>query len=1236
MEDSYVGKSIRVRYGGGWMEGFIDEYHPDRGYHVQYFDGDDAWIPSVNDANVQVEMEDNVAEQKDNGDLDDIDFFDRQEELGDVDVPGLSEPEEQNMNEDEDEEELHIIPSNSVPKKSNSRPSSSHHSLADPGLQDDLDLNMNLEEDEGIPLDDDILMGEDLDEDIMLKTADEYDDMHPTQNNDNDKNNLHVVVHTYEGNEEEGEELDHPSLASGRKSSSSRSEEKMLTPRQQQEEEEEDEVREESPEDEVPVYHNLEYYQEKIHDIISSQSVYLQNNNILLVGSVLSASFHDNNTTNDNDKEAKKSAKETSYDYKQVEGGRASATSASSSSLLKKSGSKSNKELLKKQEMFFRVLFIEGGNQPIMFRCKTPIFTSHNAIVLKHQVDEDLLPKWKENIFRCDLIMPVIPSYPSSSSNDAALLNKKSSTGSLTGRGGKQQQSSQQGRLLATVAESKNERDSREADNEDNDDDLENHHTASFPISGEIMISVYRSRGENGGNDLIGQISFDLKKMSKTGTYEYYNELCEGRCYQGKYPLTSTSSLTNKKEIIGEIELLLSIAWKIPSLTDQYDQQQRRIPSSSSQSIARPKSASAAAIAANASSSSLKKGAEAKGIAITTKKPSTTAATKTKKNDSSKNFISANLGKQREEQRRIDIANKKLLHSIQKLSGKTSGAAYVKQPNDGKQPSSSVAPNKTAVMVNNFMNEEKATCSVSGGGGGGGGGGSGKGNNTQEQKLYEKYLHTYLLLKKSISEEDENIKFLKGKVSNYNLQIKKYQLNIEKIKSYSNTGGGGSGSSVTSSGSNLSRTSGKGRSAQGMMMASSTPIRKQLPSSSASIDYSSQQKISSSSFAVGNQSSKQTNRIGGAKGEDEGREDNTTVMDAEYQSIKEEYDMLQKLRKSLLQRIRNAKEIYQSYYQTINISKNQQKKIDARILAIRGTGTMISDDGRENEDGITTIAAPFDENHSQFEAITSARRNGKHGKSRRDEESKQQQNQEEEEEDDDDVEIFQQVIALLSEKQCYSELINENLEFYNFQSNYEENKAILLIMQEKLSSLNKEISELKQQKEVITGMKLSLDDNSSSRPSTSQGNPSRTPGKPEEKTSSSSSLSSGLVITNIDDDQEVLEKREQIYYLKTLQYSSQKENQLNLLLNQMKENEIQLMYLQMKQKERKDRMIQEGGSGSGLGNSSSVSSILQLSPSRTSEDLLLNYSRSQQSIELANSVSKGKLSDRKIEERKRE
>ena len=49
----YVGKSIRVFWEDDdeWYSGAVDNYHPDRGWHVQYYDGEDEWLTSM-DKNV--------------------------------------------------------------------------------------------------------------------------------------------------------------------------------------------------------------------------------------------------------------------------------------------------------------------------------------------------------------------------------------------------------------------------------------------------------------------------------------------------------------------------------------------------------------------------------------------------------------------------------------------------------------------------------------------------------------------------------------------------------------------------------------------------------------------------------------------------------------------------------------------------------------------------------------------------------------------------------------------------------------------------------------------------------------------------------------------------------------------------------------------------------------------------------------------------------------------------------
>ena len=51
--------------------------------------------------------------------------------------------------------------------------------------------------------------------------------------------------------------------------------------------------------------------------------------------------------------------------------------------------------------LFFKVLFVEGGNQPAMFRCKTPIYTSTAPVG-----NESSWPAWKNARFRFDMLMP--------------------------------------------------------------------------------------------------------------------------------------------------------------------------------------------------------------------------------------------------------------------------------------------------------------------------------------------------------------------------------------------------------------------------------------------------------------------------------------------------------------------------------------------------------------------------------------------------------------------------------------------------------------------------------------------------------------------------------------------------------------------------------------------------------------------------------------------------------------
>ncbi|RYG62547.1 hypothetical protein EON64_17665, partial [archaeon] len=74
--------------------------------------------------------------------------------------------------------------------------------------------------------------------------------------------------------------------------------------------------------------HDLEYYQSKNRDQISSLCPYLHPNTVLLVGTVLSATF------------------------------------------------RPNLSFCAEDAVSFKVLYVEASTQPMLFRCKTPIYTS--------------------------------------------------------------------------------------------------------------------------------------------------------------------------------------------------------------------------------------------------------------------------------------------------------------------------------------------------------------------------------------------------------------------------------------------------------------------------------------------------------------------------------------------------------------------------------------------------------------------------------------------------------------------------------------------------------------------------------------------------------------------------------------------------------------------------------------------------------------------------------------------
>ena len=1127
MEYNAVGKSVRILNSGDWVEGFIDEYHPSRGYHIQYFDGDSAWVKRL-DKGIQIlseeqeepEQQQNVDEDDNlEDDLDEINFF--QQQQGQHQQPQA----QQRSVHEEDEDELVVIPNkvesrknskskvpdldlppthpkgntaaagpnsnrtNSKPasvagsrqpsrpaSQPNSRPASakSQRSTTAEIMQADEKPSSRRESfkqtasavEEPLPLEDELLMQDDLDDAIMYKTVDGEET--------DDAANSRVIVNAVD--------MSTPTKRSPRYNFTDDSLLNEFKESPRREFSHHDEVEELGVEDEeefVPdhLLHDLDYYQERSREIIVAQSVLLQPSSILLVGSILSANISV-------DPAAPSDQRRQSKDFE-----------------AKGSGPLPS-------EMFFRVLFIEGGNQPIMFRCKTPIFTSNNAI------SRDMHPIWRENVFRCDMLMPV-PAPPATSSASTA-TKKKPSTAAAGKRPG-----------LTTIAEGKSEASSKRADQNDEEgdegEDQQENHTAPFPVSGDIVISVYRVR-LNGGNDLMGQIVIDLKKMAKNGTYEYFNEICEGRCYSGKYPLVAAQG---NGATVGEIELHLAIAWKIPPV----DPSNRRSRSnlSTSQEI-RPKSAVSVATGKRTA-------------ATGTQNPKTvTIAGPKKVVPEQRKFISAQAKRQRDQQKKIDMENMKLQSRIQNLSGHTSGIAYTKGDKTAQTIASVSGKSKPAPLVNNF---------IGGGGGSVNGGAAGPEGAANEKKVYEKYLQLLNRMKKSVADEESEILSTKAKLNNCNIQIKKFQSSIEKIKSF-----GPGGGSVVSGTSRMSRaTSARGRESKDIAPA------KENTSQRGALDSKSSRQSKQHDDGEGNEYEREAF---------ERHDQPETPTDPEHASIKEEYDMLQKIRKSLVDRIIKAKEVYQTFFFHENLQQSQQEKILHRIHSIQALGG-----------GDEPLAQPFDENNSQFEKLVhSPRANGKgNGAGTGGWE-------------ENDLEVFHQLVALLQERSFFEEQVQENIELLSLQSNYEEYNQTFLFLQERLLSLGKEVQQLQADKERIVQQSSQL--TATTTPATRGAQRS---GRGVSRAGGSEAAT--LAAMAEAEEEEVQEKRNLIFFLQSLHASYEKEQQMNQILAQIKENELALMYMQMKQKEREENKRIDG-------NLSAISSIPNISQNRSQGSLAIS------------------------------
>ena len=317
-------------------------------------------------------------------------------------------------------------------------------------------------------------------------------------------------------------------------------------------------------------------------------------------------------------------------------------------------------------KILYKVLFVEGGSQPTMFRCKTPVFTSVGVNELFH-------PIWNDSQFRFDMLMPL---------------------------------------------------------------DFSNQ--SSLQLQGEVVIGFYQTR-TNGGNDLIGQISFDLAEMAEVGTSEYFEEGYEVRNVHGSHTI-----LSRGKEEVGEAEILLAIAWQATSGADSDDARSIR----DSVSGATP----------NKSKRTNRFNTDKGRLGGTTAKATAFNQTKAEKPQQRK-IVSAVLRKQREDTVRIEKENKLLQSRIQQFAtkaGKTLGAggAYSGNPQ--------AAPTPPPQQRQNFLTApEKQTP-------------KNFPSSSKETALLQSLLQILTDLKKEIASREKGNQMLRSKLLILRTQVGKY------------------------------------------------------------------------------------------------------------------------------------------------------------------------------------------------------------------------------------------------------------------------------------------------------------------------------------------------------------------------------------------------------------------------------------------------------------------------------
>ena len=510
-------------------------------------------------------------------------------------------------------------------------------------------------------------------------------------------------------------------------------------------------------------------------------------------------------------------------------------------------------------DLSFKILFIEGGSQPAMFRCKTPIYSSDTVTISKN-------PRWDNGIFHFDMIMP----------------------------------------------ESK--------------EDLKSEY--GFVIQGEISITIYQSR-VSGGNNIIGQASFDLADIVKTGTIEFFQAGFEGRSVTGSHLL-----LSRTREIVGEVDVQLNIAWKsmnknttiTTTVGNESNITNKAGMIRSSSAVAGKRLPRQLDSSTNKTSDNSK--APSNKRPITANTTTTAAATVVPIK-----IVSKLQKKQKEDNKRINQENLRMLKLLQHYGNNKDVYNNNAPPKDSSPVVVTVnqAESKQKDNNDNANNDSKKKINMKVSS-------SVDNNNKSSSSSHEYYLNIFNNLKKEIRQEIQENDKLKSRLSTLKINVNKAELTINKIK-------GGNSSNSRSSNSIISNNNGYGSKMQFesnfMKNLSMEAAGKDDDDNDINDDDNSRRKPSSISNSKDELKGiyKQNNIITITPVITPLTDDELIAMninDGEYRSLAEEYNVLQSVRRGLIDRLIVAKK-------TCKKAENTQISISERIRFLQHRLSYLQD-----------------------------------------------------------------------------------------------------------------------------------------------------------------------------------------------------------------------------------------------------------------------------------------------------